>query len=102
MLADRIAIPYEKIAALCEQYHIKRLSLFGSVLRDDFDSTRSDVDVLIEGEPQEKLTLFDLGALQMDLTDALGRTVDLATTTGLNKHLRHEILATAMVIYERT
>ena len=96
----KIAIPEKEIADFCRRHHITRLSLFGSVLRDDFRPD-SDVDVLVEFEPDHVpgWAFFDM---QDELERLFGRKVDLLTESSLrNPFRRHEILRTRQVIYER-
>lgn len=86
-----------KIAEFCRKNHVQRLSLFGSVLRDDFRPD-SDVDVLIEFEPGHTpgLAFF---RMQDDLGELLGRTVDLNTPASLSRYFREEVLAEARTIH---
>lgn len=97
-----IPINRERIAAFCQNYQIRRLSLFGSVLRDDF-SPDSDVDVLVEFLPEAKHSLFDLVRMQNELKGILGREVDLISRRGVEasrNHLRKRaILESAEVVY---
>ncbi|HUV66967.1 MAG TPA: nucleotidyltransferase domain-containing protein [Sedimentisphaerales bacterium] len=72
----RIKIPDEEIAGFCRRSHIRSLALFGSVLREDFRPD-SDVDVLIEFEPGLELGLMELVAMQDELSQILGRKVDM-------------------------
>ncbi|MDX1994350.1 MAG: nucleotidyltransferase family protein [bacterium] len=88
------------LAQLCEKYPIRKLSLFGSVLRDDFRSD-SDIDILIEFEPNAEVTLFDMGGIQVELSEMFGREVDLKTSAFLSPHFRDDVLSKARVIYER-
>lgn len=97
---SNIIIPTDTLAALCQHYHVQRLALFGSVLRDDF-RTDSDVDVLVEFEAGYAITLLDLAGLQIDLSELLGRSVDLGTPSSLSPYIRQHVLANAQVIYER-
>ncbi|MGB2820758.1 MAG: nucleotidyltransferase family protein [Phycisphaerae bacterium] len=94
----RIDIPKDKIARFCRANHIRRLALFGSVLRDDF-SEDSDVDVLVEFEPSHVpgLAFF---RLEMELSELLGRNVDLNTPGFLSDYFRDEVLAEAEVQYD--
>ena len=94
----RIDIPKVKIAEFCRANHIRRLALFGSVLRDDF-SEDSDVDVLVEFEPGHVpgLAFF---RLEMELSELLGRNVDLNTPGFLSDYFRDEVLAEAEVQYD--
>ncbi len=100
----RIDIPDKKIAEFCRRHHIRRLALFGSVLRDDF-TPDSDVDILVEFEPGRTPGL-EFFTIQDELSDVLGRRVDLYTFIGVensrNWILREEILNTAEVQYEQT
>ena len=96
---SRIHIPQELIADFCRRYRIRKLSLFGSVLRDDFDSN-SDVDVLIEFEPDARVGLIRLARLESELEEILGYKVDLNTPGFLSKYFRKEILSQAEVQYD--
>jgi hypothetical protein len=93
----RIEIPRERIADFCRRRHIRRLAFFGSVLRDDFRPD-SDVDVLVEFEPGTRLgfAFFDV---QEELSQILGRHVDLRTAQELSKYFRDEVLAEAEEVY---
>jgi len=86
------------IAAFCRRHHIRRLSLFGSILRDDFRPD-SDIDVLVEFEPGHTpgLAFF---AMQDELSDLIGRKVDLHTAGSLSKYFRDRVLAEAEVQYD--
>jgi predicted nucleotidyltransferase len=99
MLNQHIDIPLDQIEILAQKYPIRRLSLFGSVLRDDFRPD-SDIDVLVEFEPDAHATLFDMGEIQMDLSDLLGREVDLKTPGFLSPMFRSRVLAEAVMLYE--
>ena len=77
-LSARIAIDRDQLAAFCARHHIRKLALFGSVLRDDF-RPESDIDVLVEFEPGVDPGLFELGGIQQDLMDLFARQVDLKT-----------------------
>ena len=92
-----IDIPKERIAEFCRRNHIRRLALFGSVLRDDFGPD-SDVDVLVEFEPGATpgLAFF---SIQSELSDMLARSVDLLTPGSLRPAYRDEILSTAEDVY---
>jgi len=95
----RLSIPPTEVAAFCRRNRIRRLSLFGSVLRDDFGPT-SDVDVLVEFEPEARIGLIRLAALELELGDLIGRPVDLNTAGFLSPHFRDKVLAEAIVEYE--
>jgi len=94
-----ISVDQKRIAAFCRKYHIRRLSLFGSVLRDDFRPD-SDVDVLVEFEPGHVpgLAFF---AMERELSEILGRLVDLNTPGFLSPYFRDQVLAEAEIQYVR-
>jgi predicted nucleotidyltransferase len=95
-----IAIDREKLAALCRARGIRKLSLFGSVLRDDFDLARSDIDVLVEYLPGQHPGVRHFG-FQDELADMLGRKVDLCTPPMLSAYFRKDALADAVSLYEQ-
>jgi predicted nucleotidyltransferase len=97
-MSVQIEVSQEAIAAFCRRHHIRRLALFGSVVRADF-GPQSDVDVLVEFEPGHTpgLAFF---AMQDELSDLLGRKVDLNTPGCLSPYFRDEALAEAEVLYE--
>lgn len=93
----RIDVPRERIADFCRRHHVRRLAFFGSVLRDDF-TPQSDVDVLVEFEPDKTPGLAFFG-MQDELSEILGRRVDLNTPQDLSKYFREEVLAEAEELY---
>ncbi len=93
----RIEIPTEELAAFSRRNRIRKLALFGSVLRDDF-TPDSDVDVLVEFEPGTRVGLRFF-ALEEELSELLGRKVDLNTPGFLSKYFRDQVLAEAEVAY---
>ena len=94
-----IPIQQEAIVLLCQHHHIRKLSLFGSVLRNDF-RLDSDVDILIEFEPGH-IPGFDFIDIQDKLSDIIGRTIDLNTPQDLSRYFRGQVLAEAKVIYAK-
>lgn len=95
----RIPLPMGSIDAFCSKWNIREMSLFGSVLREDF-SPHSDVDVLVAFEPGVSRSLFDLVEMKDELQALFGREVDLVSQGGLrNPFRRHEILTTRQVLY---
>lgn len=92
-------IPQEKIAEFCRRHRIKRLALFGSILRDDF-SPESDVDVLVEFEPGARVGLITLAGIEIELSELLGRKVDLNTPGFISPYYRDRVLAEAQVQYD--
>ncbi|MCD6282017.1 nucleotidyltransferase family protein [bacterium] len=94
------AISEDKLAEFCRRNHIRRLAVFGSSLRDDF-SAESDIDVLVEFEPDRVPGLIGLAGMEIELSELLGgRKVDLNTPRTLSKYFRDEVLAEARVLYE--
>jgi len=98
-VAGHIPLPEEVIAAFCRRHHIRRLSLFGSVLRDDFRPD-SDIDVLVEFEPGHSVGLITFGGMENELSDLIGQQVDLNRPAGLSPYFRDEVLAEAEPIYD--
>ena len=96
----RIHIPAEPLAALCRKHGIRKLSLFGSVLRDDFRND-SDVDVLVEFEPGTRVGLRYF-TIEQELSDLLGRKVDLNTLGFLSPAFRAQVQRSAEVQYDAT
>lgn len=95
-----IRIDHERVAAFCRQRGIRRLRLFGSVLRGDFDPAKSDVDVLAEVRPGTR-TGFRFFGYGEELGALLGRRVDLNTPAMLSPFFRDEVLRDAVTIYEQ-
>ena len=95
-----IPIDNDAVAAFCRARGIRKLSLFGSVTRDDFDPRRSDVDVLAEFEPGVRpgLKFFGYGE---ELEAILGRKVDFNTPAWLSKYFRDQVLREAVTVYEQ-
>ena len=92
-MAERIPIPKTEIAAFCRRRHIRRLALFGSVLREDF-TAESDVDVLVEFEPGQT-SGWEIVSMEDELSEIIGRKVDLLTPADLSRYFRDEVLAEA-------
>ncbi len=96
-MSARIPIDRERVADFCRRHHIRKLSLFGSVIRDDFTPS-SDVDVLVEFEPGHVpgLAFF---SMERELSALLGRRVDLNTPGFLSRYFRDEVLREAEPLY---
>jgi len=94
-----IDLPLKDIVSFCQRYPIRRLSLFGSALRDDF-TPESDVDLLVEFERGAKITLLDMVGMEMELSAIIGRKVDLRTPGDLSRYFRQQVLDTAELIYD--
>jgi predicted nucleotidyltransferase len=93
-----IEIPRDRIAEFCGQNQIRKLSLFGSALRDDF-GPESDVDVLVEFEPGRTPGFLRLARMTRDLSEIVGREVDLRTPEDLSRFFRDRVVASAEVQY---
>jgi hypothetical protein len=94
----QIKIPKKKIEEFCKKHHIHKLSFFGSVLRDDFRSD-SDVDVLVEFDPNHIPGFIRLAGMEFELSEILGRPVDIRTAQDLSRYFRQEVLHSAEVQY---
>lgn len=94
-----IELPKEKIAEFCRAHHIRRLAVFGSTLRSDFWPD-SDIDILVEFEPEHIPGLFGMARLERELSALLGGyKVDLRTPADLSRYFRQEVLKEAEVRY---
>jgi predicted nucleotidyltransferase len=98
MARPRINIPAQELADVCRRYHVRRLALFGSALRDDF-RPESDVDVLVEFEPEAHVGFMVLSRLQRELAALLQRPVDVVPRDGLKPLIRESVLSSAEVLY---
>ena len=98
MKPPRPEIPKAQVAGFCQRHHIRKLALFGSVLRDDFRPS-SDLDVLIEFEPGCTVGLLSMAALQLELSRLLGCKVDLRTPAELSRYFRDDVVRTSEVQY---
>ncbi len=94
------ALPLEEILEFCRRNPIQKLSLFGSILRDDF-TDQSDVDFLVELTPNNQVGLFKFIGMQNELEDLLHRKVDLRTIENFPPRLQPHILQTAEMLYAR-
>jgi hypothetical protein len=99
MAVAHIQIPETEITDLCRRNGIRKLALFGSVLTNRFADS-SDVDVLVEFRPQERVGFFRLADVEAELSSLLGgRKVDLRTPMDLSRHFRDEVVQSALVLY---
>lgn len=98
----QMQIPQDRVADFCQRHGIRKLALFGSVLREDFRPD-SDVDVLVEFEPEAHHGLFALARMQSELQEILGRGVDLVERSAIEKSRnyirRRAILSSAETVY---
>ena len=96
----QIDIPKEQIEQFCQRHHIRKLSLFGSVLRNDFRPD-SDIDFLVEFEPGKTPSFFKIVSMEMELSEMLeGRKIDLRTPNELSVYFRDRVMTEAMVQYD--
>lgn len=97
MLDQNISIPEETIRDFCQRHKIKNLAFFGSILGSDF-KPESDVDVLVQFEPGYTPG-FDFFSMQEELTQIIGRPVELHTPNFLSPHFRENVIKEAKVLY---
>jgi predicted nucleotidyltransferase len=93
-----ITLSRSRIGEFCRRHHIRRVAVFGSILRDDF-RPESDVDVLVEFEPG-KAPGFAFFGMQEELSEKLGRPVDLNTPGFLSRYFRDQVQAESLPLYE--
>jgi len=95
----QVSLPREATAEFCRHHHIRKLSVFGSALREDFRAD-SDLDVLVEFEPGHTPGLIRLAGMELELSKLLGgRKVDINTPLCLSRFFRNEVLAEAEPVY---
>jgi predicted nucleotidyltransferase len=103
-LQQRLGLSTPEITTFCQRWHITELSLFGSVLGNQFHPD-SDIDILIRLAPNTRQGLLTLAQIKHDLEASTGRVVDIALKEAIedseNWIRREEILKTAQVIYEQ-
>lgn len=87
-----------KLTELCQRYGVRELSVFGSSARGEARPD-SDVDLLVEFQPDAQTGLLDYTGLMLDLSDLLGRRVDLVSKNGLKPLIRESVLQEARVLY---
>lgn len=98
MNAIKIELPQEAIAEICKRYRVRELSVFGSAVRDDF-TDQSDIDLLVEFMPDAKIGFIEFAGMQIEISELLGRKVDLVSKNGLNPVIRDEVLGSSKVFY---
>ena|SRR5437870_1650748 len=96
-MSPRVAVDPQRIAEFCRRRHIRRLALFGSVLRDDFGPT-SDIDVLVEFEPGH-IPGFAFIDIEDELAAMFGRKIDLHTPGSLSRYFRDRVVREAQYQY---
>ncbi|MFO7917509.1 MAG: nucleotidyltransferase family protein [Anaerolineae bacterium] len=95
---SRLDVSPERIAAFCRRHRIQSLGVFGSVLRDDFRPD-SDVDLLVEFAPDAEIGFMALSRMRRELSELLGRSVDLVPRRGLKPQIRASVLSDAEILY---
>jgi len=98
MNGERPEIPTELIEVFCRRHHIKKLAIFGSYLRGGF-GPESDIDLLVEFDPEHIPGLLEVVGMEIELSELLGRKVDLRTPQDLSRHFRDEVVSQAEVQY---
>jgi len=102
MTLAHIEIPEAQLADVCLRNGVRKLALFGSVLTDRFSET-SDIDLLVEFLPEERVGFFRLADMESELSRLLGgKKVDLRTPMDLSRYFRDEVVRDAVVIYENS
>lgn len=91
-------ISKEKLEVFCKKHHIKKFALFGSAIKDKLRPD-SDIDVLVEFEEGFTPGLITFCGIQNEISDLIGREVDLRTPQELSKYFREEVIKTAQVQY---
>jgi predicted nucleotidyltransferase len=93
-----IPVQGRQLSGFCRRYHVRRLALFGSVLRDDFRPD-SDVDVLVAFKPGARIGFLALSRMQRELSELFQRSVDLVPMDGLKPIIRDSVLSSAQDVY---
>jgi hypothetical protein len=98
-MTTQIDIPRDKLASFCRRNGIRRLWVFGSVLRDDFRPD-SDLDLLVDFQPDSRAGLLDMAAMEIELSEMIGRKVDLRTPAEISRHFRNRVMESAELQYD--
>jgi len=99
MSAVQIQIPKEELTAFCQREGIRRLSVFGSALTERF-SDASDIDMLVEFQPEQRVGYIRLAGMELELSNLLGRKVDLRTPRELSHYFRGQVMESAAIQYD--
>ena len=94
----QIDIPREKLAEFCKRNHIRKLSIFGSALRENLGPD-SDIDLLVEFDPDNIPGLIRLAGMENELSEVLGRKVDIRTAQDLSRYFRQDVIKSSEVQY---
>ncbi len=95
---DRLAVPEEALIEFCRRYRVRRLSLFGSAVQQGDFTPESDIDLLVEFEPDAKVGFLLLSRMQRELSALFGRPVDLVPRSGLKPAIRDAVLHQEVVL----
>jgi hypothetical protein len=93
-----VVIPKEKLAEFCKRNHIRKLSIFGSALRENLGPD-SDIDLLVEFDPDNMPGLIRLAGMENELSEILGRKVDIRTAQDLSRYFRQDVIKSSEVQY---
>jgi len=97
MMNPKVDMPSKQIAGFCHRHHIRRLAVFGSALRPDFDQ-ESDIDILVDFDPDHIPGLFGVARMERELSTLLGgRKIDLRTPEDLSRDFRQQVVQEAEV-----
>lgn len=99
MIHPAVNVPYDRLREYCRSHGIREMALFGSAIRPDFDPGRSDVDVLVNFDEDAPIGLIEYCRIQDELSELLGRKVDLVEKAGLKPAVRDNVLREAEVVY---
>jgi hypothetical protein len=97
-MAVAVQLPEAEIGEICRRYQVKELAVFGSAARGELRAG-SDIDLLVEFLPGADVSLLQHFAAERELSEVLGRRVDLVSKRALRHALREEVLAQARLIY---
>jgi predicted nucleotidyltransferase len=97
ILSSGIELPKDRVADICQRYGVRELAVFGSAARGDL-RLDSDVDILVDFEPDTRIGLVRFASLSEELETLVGRQVDLVTKTGLKQRVRSQILGEAQLV----
>jgi predicted nucleotidyltransferase len=92
-------MPKNKLIEFCKRNHVRKLSVYGSAIRGQLGPD-SDIDFLVEFEEDHTPGLFSIVRMEMELTEMLGRKVDLRTPEDLSQYFRDEVIQNAQVQYQ--
>lgn len=98
MRLGNVEVDHQRLTELCRCYHVRELAVFGSAARGDMRPD-SDVDVLVEFQPEARIGLLEFAGLMSDLSELLGLKVDLVSKNGLKPFIRESILREARPVY---